>query len=285
MGDVVGGRVVLDRRWRVLLAGVAALLVSPGPASAAVLDQSQPTGDGSFWALNTRQQVMQTFVAGRDGLLTRIDLSLWRVHDAAALAPVSVEVEALSGGLPDGTVLGRGELPASAVSTDGQDTWRAVALTTAAPVSAGSAYAITVDSPSPPDIGVLVGYAAGNPYAAGAAGTRDPAGSSGFHAYADLDLAFKTYVEDRAPAGDLADVIAWVRSRDLRPGIEVKLVKSLKAARSALESGDDAGAAKALDRTIAFVERQRGRTIPPAVAERLIDELAALRAAIAPARR
>ncbi len=90
---------------------------------------------------NTRT-VAQTFVAGRTGELTEVDLS---VQPIGAPDPISVSIRTLDGGAPGSTVLGAGTYSGPGASGDALVE---IPLVTAAPVTAGTSYAIVID-PAP----------------------------------------------------------------------------------------------------------------------------------------
>jgi hypothetical protein len=171
----------------------AACLVIPGAAVADTLDQQQPAG-GSDVRIQSNESLAQTFTAGLTGGLDRLELLLG-APDSAPDAPLTVEIRPVSGGSPGTTSLASGSVPTSAVSST--DAWVPITFATAAPVTAGTQYAIVAYSPVDSSHDYFWAIAFPDPYPAGATfyQTVSPPGPTWTLAALGGDQAFKTYVD------------------------------------------------------------------------------------------
>jgi hypothetical protein len=86
---------------------------------------------------NTRT-IAQSFLAGRTGELTQVDLAASPAGDPP---PIAISIRPIDGGVPGTTVLGSGTYDGPGSSS----TPVAITLTTPAPVTAGTEYAVVVD--------------------------------------------------------------------------------------------------------------------------------------------
>src|SRR3954465_12287851 len=181
----------------ILVVCCAAWVLVPGTALADTLDQQQPTG-GSDVRVQSNESLAQTFTAGLTGGLDRIELLLG-APDSAPDAPLTVELRNASGGSPGTTVLAAGSVAPSAVSST--DPWVPIPFATAAPVTAGTQYAIAAYSPVDNTHDYFWAIAFPDPYPAGATfyQTVTPPGPTWTLAALGGDQAFKTYVEVPAP--------------------------------------------------------------------------------------
>ena len=120
-----------------LSAGILIMALLPGSTLASFIgtvDQENTViGNGGT---NSSQPLAQTFTAGKTGLLTQIQLRL-----RATGGDIGLQIEATTGGLPNGTVL------ATTVHTSPSNTssWCAFSLGSPIPVIAGTKYAIVFD--------------------------------------------------------------------------------------------------------------------------------------------
>jgi hypothetical protein len=141
----------------------------------------------NFFGVLPIQRLAQTFVAGRSGLLTGIELALRWIGTPDPSAVFTLTLYAGSGALlGSATVPGTG-LPRSSSTPLGPGAPDAAYFDLSAlyiTVNAGASYQIRIVSSG--SAGAGAGAAAGNPYAAGAA--------SGLNDLSSFDLAFQTYV-------------------------------------------------------------------------------------------
>jgi hypothetical protein len=176
-----------------VVAGWAASLVVPGAALADTLDQQQPNSDADT-AVQAMESEAQTFTAGLTGGLDRVELLLG-ADSSGPNAPLTVEIRNVSGGSPGTTVLTTGSVSPSAVSST--DTWVPITFATAAPVTAGTQYAIVAYSSVDNTHRYVWGFKFGTPYPAGQpfVQTVSPPGPTWTLSVLIGDQAFKTYVD------------------------------------------------------------------------------------------
>jgi hypothetical protein len=168
---------------------VALLLLASSPALAdETLDQSntvEPANAG-WGSIRTGFTWWQTFVAGRDDTLTRVDLRIRIPFFTTPTAPLTVDIVTTLGGVPTATLVD----PAASVSLSGSAVaaalgptargWLSFELATPVALHAGTLYAIRITSPAATEIGSYEWeWAPGNPYAAGGmwldnAGAKNP---------------------------------------------------------------------------------------------------------------
>jgi hypothetical protein len=132
---------------------------------------------------NSSQPLAQTFTAGKTGLLTQIQLSM-----RATGGDMGLQIEATTGGLPNGTVL------ATTVHTTPSNlsNWCAFSLVSPIPVIAGTTYAIVFDMT--PLTGVPTADSSGDTYSGGQA-LLNSGSSWGAVNGIVLDWDFKTLVD------------------------------------------------------------------------------------------
>jgi hypothetical protein len=117
------------------------LLAHPATATAEQLDQQQLNSSGGGSLFNGVTWVGQTFAAGANGVLTRLDLSLFCFLCAGTNPDIVVEVRTTSGGLPTPTVLATTTLRGFASASS---TFYSAVFTQPASVTAGTTYAFTL---------------------------------------------------------------------------------------------------------------------------------------------
>jgi hypothetical protein len=184
-------------RRKVLTAALAAAcmgcVVVPG-ASAGTLDQQQPNGAGVGYDVDSTQSMAQTFTAGLSGGLDQVDLKLSASASGVTL-PLMVEIRNAAGGLPGGTVLASGSIPAPSAPPSGSPAFVPIRFASPASVTAGTQYAIVAYNADV--VPHFWGWAdvATNPYAPGSAlfQAASPPGPTWTN-IAGSDLGFKTYV-------------------------------------------------------------------------------------------
>jgi hypothetical protein len=172
--------------WLAVLALAAAVVVPSSASAAGVLDQSQTTYSGGWGAdMMYPRQYAQTFTAGISGSLEQVELYI------AGSGDLTVKIETMVGGLPSGVAIATATVPASSVP--GSAAWVTVPLSASAPISAGTEYAIVLDS-----LGIHYWWFgasdAGGPYAAGASLVSYDAGSNWPAIAPDQDFMFRTFV-------------------------------------------------------------------------------------------
>jgi len=188
----------------VLVVCCAATVLLPGTALADTLDQQQPNG-GSDARVQSDESLAQTFTAGLTGGLDRVELLLG-APDSTPTDPLTVEIRNASGGSPGTTVLASASVAPSAVGST--DAWVPIIFTTAAPVTAGTQYAIAAYSPVDNTHSYFWAIDFPNPYQAGGSfyQTITPPGPTWTPASLGGDQAFKTYVDVPAAGGQPAPV-------------------------------------------------------------------------------
>ncbi len=139
--------------------------------------------------------VAQTFTAGITGDLDQVDLVVFRFSTPGDL---TVQIQAVAGGVPSGTVLASATVAESSIS-DVTATLISVPFASPAQVTAGTQSAIVVSAPNgsdrPPFRTYNLSGAFSNPYLAGTAFISGNSGLSWqFAPGGDADLAFNTYV-------------------------------------------------------------------------------------------
>ena len=188
----------MSRRVSALVIAVASLVAftSGGALATGTLDQHQTSTSGYTILWIPGVQLAQTFTSGVSGKLDSIDL-----NGTGNGHPITIEIERVASGHPNGTVLDKQSLSLS----DG--TWNHIALKSAVSVAKGGKYAIVISQFT------NVGWngACSNAYSGGGALVLDTgtwytvpgwATHSGapLASYCALDYAFRTYVTKAAVA-------------------------------------------------------------------------------------
>lgn len=178
----------------IAVASVGGLVAGATPAAAAgPVDQQQTVIDFPVAVPGGDVAVGQTFTSAVAGLLDQVDVAFER-GSASTTGSFTVEIQSVAGGVPTGTVLTSGTIPASsiAVSENGSDTDMAlygVALP-AVQISAGQDFAIVISHPSDE---WFTSLAFGDHYTPGVLQVRDPLGNWQTIT-TDADIAFRTHV-------------------------------------------------------------------------------------------
>ena len=132
------------RATTLISAALAALTLVGSAGATGTLDQSQMVSGSSTsigeYSLGVTSHA-QTFAAGITGSLDQVDLML---RCSGCIGSVTVQVRALSHGLPSTTVLGSGSLLGAHVPGISESGWVSVPLTAPAQVVAGRRYAIVL---------------------------------------------------------------------------------------------------------------------------------------------
>jgi hypothetical protein len=169
-----------------IIAGVACVaVVVPSLARAGTLDQQQLTGA----IFSASVQEGQTFTAGLSGALDQVDLNLFK--DVAGCV-ATLEIRAVSGGVPTSTVLASTQVDPTTIATSPGGF---VPITFAAPasVSAGTQYAYVLTAPCNTTADRIWSREASSnpsgPYAGGQSFLGPP-----LEAEPTFDKQFKTYV-------------------------------------------------------------------------------------------
>jgi hypothetical protein len=192
-----GGR-WFGRGGRLVLVGALAsglLVLTPSVAVAGVLDQSYPVfGTGSYLTC-PNNTLVQTFTAGMDGLLDRIELGAWR-SGPTSLNDLNIQIQSTSpDGYPTSFILAQEQLPASAVPEGAGPAMVPVPIDPPLRIHAGTRYAIlllAIGLPCPDAYGWQFngdgsGYAAGDAFTFADLATLVPI---------PVDFVFNTYVDD-----------------------------------------------------------------------------------------
>lgn len=155
-------------------------VVAPVQAAGETLDQQQTTGDR---ATSGRTPMAQTFQAGMSGAIDRVSLMLAPGQSGAT---ASVEIQEVSGGQPDGVVLGSS--PSAAIVACCNQ-WQDFSFSPTVPVAAGTEYAIVLLP-----LGYVVWYASfsADTYANGQLWIQS--GVWQYNSNLGKDFAFKTWV-------------------------------------------------------------------------------------------
>lgn len=257
----------MPRFVRALLVPLLVLALSlelAGPASAtAVLDQEQPTIDtsaGFVFAIGggSEQKLAQVVTPGLTGNLTEVDLSL------ACTGNLTIQIQGVSGGQPNGVVLGTFVTPAPLPFPT---TFRSYVLPSPVAVTAGVQYAIVLSSAG--SCGIWPGPV-GDPYPGGNAFFDSRPNTPGIWVPLGgrADLPFRTFVD---PGATIADLIAAVRRLNLDRGIENSLIVKLENAQAAADVGNLATACRLLDAFAHEVSAQSGKKIAAGDAAALLD--------------
>jgi hypothetical protein len=187
-------------KWRLaaFVVAVGGLLTAPGLANATgTLDQSQTSTGGLEVSVWGPEWVAQTFTAGITGDLDQVDLFLFRADNPG---PLTVDIQAVTAGVPSGSVIASSSVAQADVNDSFTPTWISVPFSSPARVNAGKQYAIVLSARSISSF--LEGIYAwndvfGNPYSAGRVVISTTGGATwGDFAsvFDDADAAFKTYV-------------------------------------------------------------------------------------------
>jgi hypothetical protein len=184
------------RRFLALSLAGGLLALFPGFAQAGTLDQQQADAGGGGSTISTNASLAQTFTAGLTGTLDQVDLHLGKA--GTPTAPLSVEIRAVSGGVPTGTILASQSVPESNIAPLAAFT--SINFASPASVVAGTQYAIVAYSSTAdanPYTWTANMNANPNPYAGGGpffrVGPPPPPGVWSPDS-STLDYAFKTYV-------------------------------------------------------------------------------------------
>ena len=157
-------------------------------ASAGTLDQQQTDFSVGSGTVDSGETPAQTFTAGLSGGIDQVDLHL---ESHGPTTPLTVEIRNTSAGDPGGTVLAGQSVPASSVPA--APSWVTFNFATAAPVTAGTQYAIVASS-SPVSISQHYDWGYGGDSYAGGRFTYASPPSGPWTPGSTADLAFKTYV-------------------------------------------------------------------------------------------
>jgi hypothetical protein len=180
----------------------AAYTLAPGAALAGTLDQHQDSGAAPFGEVSTSDDYAQTFTAGITGGVDRVDFFTGGTFGGTPTAPLTVQIQDVSAGAPNGAVLASqnfafsGTVPAAAFVP--------INFTTPAPVVAGTQYAIVASSTTGPSNPYPWWGASGDTYTAGDPFNRAPSPpgqawqNQGSSPPPGFDLAFRTYVAPSA---------------------------------------------------------------------------------------
>lgn len=260
----------MPRFVRALLVPIIVLALTlelAGPASAtSVLDQEQPTIDtsvGFVFAIGggSEQKLAQVVTPGLTGTLTEVDLSL------ACEGDLTIQIQGVSGGKPNGVVLGTFVTPAPVPFPT---TFRSFVLPSPVAVTAGVQYAIVLSSTG--SCGIWPGPV-GDPYPGGNAFFDSRPNPPGIWELLSIgngraDLPFRTFVD---PGATLADLIAAVRRLHLDKGIENSLIVKLENAQTGADVGHLTTACGLLDAFAHEVSAQSGKKIAAGDAAALLD--------------
>ncbi len=140
----------------------------PVVLAAPVVDQEQPIIDGAsptVFAIggSSEQKLAQSFTVGATGLLTEVRFPV----ACSPTAELSVQLQGVSAGQPDGVALATQTVAGTALPGFGSEppTFRAIVFDEPAQVSAGSQYFVVLDATN--DTCALVPGPVGDPYAGG----------------------------------------------------------------------------------------------------------------------
>ena len=180
-------KLLLTARALLASAVLAGVLLAPATAGAGVPDQQQQDTSGGVTPVVPSRSFAQTFTAGITGNLDQVDLFLV----GGLTYPLTVEIQAVSGGLPNGTVLASASVPAASVP-DESGSWIPIPIGPVA-VTAGTQYAIVASVTPPPPDSDFYGWSrsSSDVYADGTA-LMSEAGMGWF--LMPFDQAFRTYV-------------------------------------------------------------------------------------------
>ncbi|MCU1499853.1 MAG: fibronectin type domain protein, partial [Acidimicrobiales bacterium] len=142
----------------------APIVIRVGATADSTIDQANWGGQEWLFSYLQRDTLTeQTFVAGRTGVLDRVDLRVYDESNGRA-APLTVTIRTVDpDGKPTSTVIGSGTTTTAASgSTTNLD---AIVLTSPAAVTAGTTYAISLSSDSDPNTWLSI--ASGDNYTSG----------------------------------------------------------------------------------------------------------------------
>jgi hypothetical protein len=263
-------------RSRILGSSLAAAITvlalcatGPAPASAACeVDQSNiATPTTNLAAVFSTQRFGQTFTVGRAGTLCAVAMYVDR--RGTPTADLVAEVQGVSAGLPNGTVLATASLPAASV-IDGLNVFDVSAAGLA--VGIGDVYAIVLRSTASLANDYLAREVPGNFYGSGGAVLDNGTGWAVFGTPAQgFDAIFQTSVDADVsdPIGQIESTVALVESLGLPHGTGTSLLAKLNAAADLLSQDDAAGACEELTAVLNAVRAQRGKKIPTSQADDL----------------
>src|ERR1035437_10080655 len=179
-----GGRSIMKRPALALSAGILIMALLPGSTLASFIGTvDQENTVISNGGTNSTEPLAQTFTAGKTGLLTQIQLSMRATGGA-----IGLQIEATTGGLPNGTVLAT-TVPTSPTAVSG---WCAFSLVSPIPVIAGTTYAIVFDMS--PSLTAATADSSGDTYSGGQA-LLESGSTWGAVNGIVLDWDFKTLVD------------------------------------------------------------------------------------------
>ena len=184
-----------------MIVPLAAALTLAIPATAnaqGVLDQSQTTFTTGSHLTCPDVSLAQTFTAGIDGGMDRVDVGIWR-WETNTTEDLTVQIQTVSFGLPTGSVLAEETIPLAAFATGALPNMVSVSLDPPASVHAGTQYAIVALAVGLPCFaGYAWQFADGTSYGPGEAFSW-----LGFSGWGRLpsDFTFATYVDPSLPAG------------------------------------------------------------------------------------
>ncbi len=255
---------------------VAVALVITVPAGATgTLDQSQPSfGPGFFSAGNCgTASLAQTFTSGITGNLDQVDVGVWKSETSTSSA-LSLQIQAVSGGLPTATTLASESIPPSTLVTNPTlATFTSVPLSSPVPVTAGSQYAIVLLATNLPCFdGYWWLYVEGNAYSGGGALERFGDGAWFYLGNAGQDFAFKTYVATATPAQQLGELLTMVTG--IGPG--ESLAAKVQAAQASLASGGIGAACAQLGALHNEVVTQRGNQLTTDQADAILAKVVSI---------
>ena len=230
----------MSRRVSALVIAVASLLAftSGGALATGTLDQHQTSTSGYTILWIPGVQLAQTFNAGVSGKLDSIDL-----NGTGNGHPITIEIERVASGHPNGTVLDKQSLSLS----DG--TWNHIALKSAVSVAKGGKYAIVISQFT--DVGW--NGACSNAYSGGGALVLDTgtwytvpgwATHSGapLVSYCALDYAFRTYVTKAAVATPTPSATAAITATPAPTAAAASSTPAPSSAASQIVLGATSGA-------------------------------------------
>lgn len=256
-------------KTKALLLVLGISLLAAGPAAAApVIDQEQAVIDTSSFFVyaiggGSEQKLAQVVTPGMTGGLTALGLSL------ACEGELTVEIQDVSAGIPNGSVLGAQTFPVTVVGLPFPTTFRTLTFSTPIAVSGGMPYAIVLSTTS--SCGIWPGPI-GDPYGGGDAYFDARPNAPGWILLSSgrRDLPFQTFVEPAPEEATLDDLNATVREMALGSGTEESLVAKLRAAAVALDH-DVPAACRLLNAFANHVRAQAEKQLTAAQAATLLD--------------
>jgi hypothetical protein len=166
------------------------------------IDQQDLTASTGGFGMNATNWAAQTFTAGVTGQIVRADLNLFCSGCGSVVSPPSlvISIRATIGDLPTGPDLATATIPGF---TTGVSRWYAATFTTAAPIVAGTRYAVVVRPEANLSAGlyayITAPAAQPNTYLNGRRATSANSGVTWTAPGTLRDLNFKTYTTDAPP--------------------------------------------------------------------------------------